>query len=100
MSNVSRGHGRERELVKRLKAEGRWAMRAPASLGTVDVISSPPLTFYEVKATAAGPYAGFLPRDRAALLEDAAIAGAQAVLVWWPPDRGGPRFIDSADWPT
>lgn len=99
MSNVSRGHGRERELVKRLRAEGRWAIRAPASLGSADVIASPPLTFYEVKCTAGGPYSHFLPRDRARLLEDAAVAGAQAVLCWWPADRQGPRFIPADEWP-
>jgi Holliday junction resolvase len=99
VSNVSRGHGRERDLVKLLKERGRWAMRAPASLGTVDVVASPPLTFYEVKTSAAGPYAHFGPADREELLRDARRACAAAVLCWWPPDRKGARFIHSEDWP-
>ena len=100
---VSRGIQRERDLVLRLRGEGWWAMRSPASKGAVDVVALRPGVaprFFEVKATAAGPYAGFLPADRAALLEEAEDAGASAWLVWWPYDRQGPRFIPADAWPN
>jgi len=52
----------------------------------------------EVKSTAAGPYAGFGPADRAALLEAARIAGAEPWLYWHPP-RKEPRWISPGEWP-
>lgn len=103
MSNVSRGHGRERELVKLLRADGWFAMRAPASLGVVDVLAmrlGDRPRMIEVKSTLGGPYEHFGPADRAELLKAAALAGAAAELCWWPPDGKGPRFIPSAEWPT
>jgi Holliday junction resolvase len=102
MSNVSRGHGRERDLVKRLRGEGWFAMRAPASLGEVDVLAmrlGDRPRMIEVKSTAAGPYEHFRPADRAELIKVAALAGAAAELCWWPPDGQGPRFIPASDWP-
>lgn len=53
----------------------------------------------EVKATKAGPYAGFPPAEREALLAKAHKAGWEAMLVWWPYDRQGPRFIPPSSWP-
>lgn len=105
MSNF--GHDRERAWVHRLREQGFWAQRAPGSLG-VDVIAAAPslacdgfadLRFYEVKATAAGPYHSFSPADRRALVAQATAAGASAWLVWWPV-RAQPRVIAVEDWPT
>lgn len=53
----------------------------------------------EVKATTAGPYAGFSPADRKKLAETAKMAGAEAELCWWPK-RGQPQFIKEREWPT
>ena len=97
-----RGTGRER-LVREWYADRDWlAFRAPASLGVADVIalragSRPQLV--EVKSTAAGPYEHFRPADRADLKAAAELAGADAVLVWWP-SRGKMRAIPANEWPT
>ena len=95
------GHNRERQLVAALRDEDWFAMRAPASLGVADVVAlkdgkRPRLI--EVKATAAGPYAGFLPADRADLEFAAELAGAEAWLVWWPK-RAKPKWIPAHEWP-
>jgi Holliday junction resolvase len=96
-----RGHERERR-VRDWFLERDWiAFRAPASLGCADVVAlkegeRPRLI--EVKSTAAGPYHGFGPADRARLSGAASLAGAIAVLAWWPP-RGKLRFIGEDEWP-
>jgi Holliday junction resolvase len=95
------GHNRERQLVQLLRDDDWFAMRAPASLGVADVVAlkdgkRPRLI--EVKATAAGPYAGFGPADRADLEFAAKLAGAEAWLVWWPR-RGSPKWIPSDEFP-
>jgi Holliday junction resolvase len=106
---VSRGLQRERDLVTRFRDEGMFAMRAPASKGEVDVIvvsgyddynnvRRPRVRFFEVKSTKAGPYAGFGPEDRKALLNEAERVGAEAYLCWWPV-RKEPEFISSDHWP-
>lgn len=106
---MSRGHQRERDWCKRLRLDGWFAMRAPASLGNVDVVAVRPrllgnsqygcvVHFYECKSTAQGPYEHFGPRDREALRFEALNAGADAFLVWWPP-RSQPVVIPERDWP-
>jgi Holliday junction resolvase len=95
--------------VTRFRDEGMFAMRAPASKGEVDVVvvsgyedynnvRRPRVRFFEVKSTKAGPYSGFGPADREALLSEARRAGAEAFLCWWPPNKG-PQFIHSDEWP-
>jgi len=53
----------------------------------------------ESKATAAGPYAGFLPADRERLSQAAKEAGAEAWL-YWHPKRKPPEWIAESQWPT
>lgn len=96
-----RGIQRERDLVLRLRDDDWFAMRAPASLGVADVVAlragnRPRLI--EVKSTTAGPFAGFGPSDREDLRFAAAIAGADAWLVWWPK-RSEPVWISPDAWP-
>jgi Holliday junction resolvase len=99
MSN--RGTQRER-AVRDWHTERDWiAFRAPASLGCADVIalrdgSRPRLI--EVKSTAAGPYSHFGPAARQRLAAAARMAGADAILAWWPP-RGQLRMIAEREWP-
>jgi Holliday junction resolvase len=95
--------GTQRELAVRNHLRDRdWlAFRAPASLGVADVVAMkaghrPQLI--EVKSTANGPYEHFGPGDRQRLRFAAEIAGADAVLAWWPP-RGTLRLIPSVEWP-
>ena len=101
---MSRGLQRERDLVLKLREEGHWAIRSPASKGDVDVVAirledgETRVFFYEVKSTVAGPYSHFGPADRASLSAAANEVGASAWLCWWPPRRK-PQFIPSSDWP-
>lgn len=99
MSNF--GHDRERQVVALLRDDDWIAFRAPGSLGCADVIAMREGSrnrLIEVKATAAGPYAGFLPADRAKLAATAQMAGAVAELCWWPK-RAKPVFIGESEWP-
>ncbi len=98
---------RERQLVQKLRDDGWWAIRSPASKGDVDVVAvkrqvvKPAHTkvcFIEVKATTAGPFHSFGPSDRHDLSRAATEAGAEAWLVWWPK-RKQPKWIPESDWP-
>lgn len=96
-----RGIQRERQVRDRLADENWLAFRAPASLGVADVValrngSRPRLI--EVKSTAQGPYEHFGPAARARLRAAAELAGADALLAWWP-SRGSLRFIPVSEWP-
>jgi Holliday junction resolvase len=96
-----RGHNRERQVRDHLQSEDWWVCRAAGSLGDADLVALKvgrmPLLI-EVKSTAGGPYERFGPKDRADLLFAAKVAGAKAVLVWWPP-RGGMEWLWPASWP-
>jgi Holliday junction resolvase len=95
------GIERERQLVKRLREEGWFAMRAPASLGVCDVVAlkkgEKPI-MVEAKGSSAGPLHSFGPADRRALSEAAHAAGAVPWLVWWPK-RSKPTWISENEWP-
>jgi Holliday junction resolvase len=102
---MSRGLQRERDLVRKLREDGWWAIRSPASKGDVDVVAIkrmsdgvPRVWFIEVKSTAAGPYSHFGPSDRAGLVWAALEAGAEAWLAYWPP-RKKLQWIPACDWP-
>lgn len=97
----ARGHQRERAVRDVLCKQDWIAFRAPASLGCADVVAlragnRPRLV--EVKSTAQGPYEHFGPAARVRLSLAAQMAGADALLAWWPP-RGGLRFIPESEWP-
>ena len=100
---MSRGLDRERKLSRELKADGYIVVRAAGSLGPVDLVAmrwdKVPL-FLQVKSDAYNPYSNFRPVERAQLIEVAEQAGAEAWLVWWPPDRRGARWIAPDDWPV
>lgn len=96
-----RGIQRERAVRDHLAKQDWLAFRAPASLGCADVIalrdgSRPRLI--EVKSTAQGPYEHFGPAARVRLSLAARLAGADALLAWWPP-RGVLRWIPEGEWP-
>lgn len=102
MSASRRGIDRERRVRDLLSSQGWLAFRAPASLGCADVIAlrdgnRPRLI--EVKSTAGGPYEHFGPLSRARLSAAARLAGADALLAWWPP-RGQLRWITENEWPA
>jgi Holliday junction resolvase len=96
------GTQRERAVRDWLRERDWLAFRAPASLGVADVValrdgSRPRLI--EVKSTAQGPYEHFGPAARDRLRFAARLAGADALLAWWPP-RGQLRFIAESEWPS
>lgn len=98
---MSRGSHRERQVRRILEAQDYWVCRAAGSLGDADLVAlradKRPL-LVEVKSTAGGPYERFSPADRAALLFAAELAGADAVLCWWPKN-GKPKWLEPAEWP-
>ena len=95
-----RGHQRERDLVRLLRADGWIALRAPASLGVADVIAvrAGEIRLIEVKSTTRSAWSGFPPADRRALLGAAKTAGGEAWLYWHPPRRPA-RWIGPDEWP-
>jgi Holliday junction resolvase len=97
-----RGIHRERKVRDLLASQDWLAFRAPASLGCADVIalrlgSRPRLV--EVKSTAGGPFEHFGPAARARLSAAARLAGADALLAWWP-SRGKLIWIAENEWPA
>ena len=114
----NRGVARERDLRRLLQQDGwpfayplagpqklfrPWfVVRASGSLGDADLLAlrndSRPLLI-EVKATQAGPYAGFGPSDRGELWAASVLAGAEAWLCWWPK-RQHPTWIHESRWPA
>lgn len=98
---MSRGHDRERAVRRELESQGWFVARACGSLGDVDLVAlradrAPHLI--EVKSTQAGPWHSFGPSDREELARAAAIAGAEAVLAWWPP-HGSLTWLREDEWP-
>jgi Holliday junction resolvase len=99
MSN--RGHTRERAVKNRLQDNDWFVIRTAGSFGACDLVAlkagKQPLLI-EVKSTAGGPYEHFGPNERALLAIAAQLAGATALLAWWPP-RGQLRWIPATEWP-
>lgn len=99
---VSRGIVRERQVRAMLEQQGYWVARAAGSLGDADLIAlkagQRPI-LVEVKSTTRSAFADFGPADRAELLAAAEKAGADAVLIWWPPRRE-PTWWWPRDWPA
>lgn len=98
----SRGTTRERQVRKRLEAEGWVCVRAAGSLGPVDLVImrcgwTPRLV--QIKSDARGPYQNFRPNDRRELAALALRAGATAWLIHWPP-RGEMVWRAAHEWPA
>jgi Holliday junction resolvase len=98
------GIKRERQVRDVLLADDWWVCRAAGSLGDADLVALKDAKrprMVEVKASSMqrGPFADFGPKDRADLLFAARLAGADAVLAWWPP-RGKLRWIWPEEWPA
>lgn len=100
------GRGIQRErAVKAVLQEDDWVViRAAGSLGGVDLVALKPWQtpmLVEVKSSSPerGPFADFPPAEREALLLAARMAGARAVMAWWPP-RGKLRWFQPDEWPV
>lgn len=122
MSTSSRGSARERQVRKRLEAEGWAVTRGAGSHGCADLWAATEIAFTEtgtwgqrmdidlkrpvtalrliqVKTDKAGPYAHFLPADRKELAALAARTGGDAELWWWPANKPM-KLIPQSDWPV
>jgi Holliday junction resolvase len=102
VTNYARGAKRENDWAER-EAEKGWSVtRSAGSHGAADVVACREgfrPRYWQVKTDKAGPYAHFGPGERRQLLAEATVAGADCFLVWWPPDRQGPRIIPPESWP-
>lgn len=99
---MSRGHDRERQVKAHLQERDWVVVRAAGSLGGIDLVAMKPgrrPLLVEVKSTAGGPYERFQPAERDALRLAADMAGAEAILAWWPP-RGKLHWIEASEWPA
>jgi Holliday junction resolvase len=101
LTNYRRGARRENEWADRQIADGWSVTRSAGSHGVADVVGCKDgvIVYDQVKATKAGPFSGFGPAERRELLGEATKAGATARLIWWPPDRQGPRVLLPDRWP-
>lgn len=96
----NRGRQRELAVAARLQRDGFVTYRL--AWGHADVLALkagllPMLV--QVKSTSGGPYERFPPSERLALQHEAVMAGATAVLAWWPPRRPL-QMIPATDWPA
>lgn len=103
------GSARELKVKKKLEADGWQVRKARMSFGNADLLAyrvtnvwdEAPIKermLIQVKANKGNPWMNFRKEERAGLLEDAMIAGAEAYLVHWPP-HGEENWIHSNDWP-
>lgn len=96
------GSARELKVKKNLEAKGWVVKKARMSFGNADLLCYHSYTkermLVQVKANKGSPWMNFRKDERAGLLEDAEIAGAEAYLVHWPP-HGEENWIHSKDWP-
>lgn len=96
------GTERERKGLALLVEEGWVAGRTPGSKGAMDLWAmkaGEKNRLVQVKGTAAGPFADFGPKARAALIAVARRGGAEAWELWWP--RGcDPVWLHESEWPS
>jgi Holliday junction resolvase len=101
--NAKRKGSRFELKSKALLLEDGWMVtKAGGSLGAADLVAlkagERPL-LVQVKATAAGPFSGFGPSERAELLAVAKASGAVPVLAWWKPYARTHQLIEDVGWP-
>lgn len=106
MPNRNKQRGTQRELdVKRVyEKRGYTVIRSAGSMGAADLVAGKAggyqTQLIEVKSGARGPWTGgFNAEARAEFAARAKKAGWLPVVVWWPYDRQGPRFLPEEAWP-
>lgn len=94
------GDNRERQVKKKLEAEGWVVRKARMSFGNADLLAyrEGVRWLVQVKANKGSPWMNFRKEERAGLLEDAEIAGGKAFLAHWPP-HGELKWYESKEWP-
>lgn len=100
MTAYARGAARERQVQEKLTERG-WDVTRAAGSRSFDLVAcnNGKTLYIEVKGTQAGPFADFGPAKRVELLRRADLAGASAVLIWWPPHKPL-RWVFSSEWPN
>lgn len=100
--SYARGSARERQVADQLREQGYFVVRSAGSHTAADLLAVRPhdCLLVQVKTDKAGPFAHFGPAARLELIEQARVAGGKPLLVHWPPDRGGPRWYWSHEWPA
>ena len=110
MSTSSKGSARERQVKKRLEAEGWVCVRSAASASPVDIwaikASGRKLQYgganvlaIQIKANKGNPYMNFRKPERDELRTLSEQAGATPYLVHWPP-HGEETWYGESDWPS
>lgn len=97
----ARGRAREREVKKKLEADGFFVIKAGGSLGEADLVAlkaGQRGMMIEVKSTTAGPFHSFGPAKREALFDAAEKAGLEPYLCHWPP-RKEAKWFNWRSWP-
>jgi hypothetical protein len=103
-ATASRRRGRQRELRYAEHLEERYGGLARRfESGCFDIVWLRPgqrPALVQMKSTVT-PYAHFGPDERAAAVEQAEQAGAEAVLVWWPKGKSlrSAEWIPASEWP-
>lgn len=102
--NRRAGKQREQQWLERLLDAGWEAAFRPRVDGNesgYDILACKDgvIVLWQVKSTAAGPFASHGPAKREAHREAASRAGGVASLCWWPFDRAGVRIYPEGTWP-
>ncbi len=98
-NNARRGAQRERQLKAAYEARGWRVVRAAGSKGAADLVCGKAGYMTQAVQLKSGRSQWPSPRERAALDEFARAAGWLPIIVWWPPDRQGPRYLPREVWP-
>lgn len=89
-------------MAEELRAEG-WIVKGTGDAhGAIDLIALKcgHAKVIQVKGNrSGGPFANFRPAERKLMLEEAEAAGAEAFLVYAPPNRQAPQWIPPMVWP-
>jgi Holliday junction resolvase len=99
--NYQNGAALEREWVEDRRREGYVASRAPGSKGSFDAFAAKAgeLVLAQMKYGAGSAFSGFGPEARSRLLQDAARAGAQPLLIRKRPRQRGYDTYGPDEWP-
>ena len=94
------GTRREHDVRNWLVKDGWVVYRGAASLGAADLIAlrAGQIKLVQVKANKGNAFMNFRKPERQSLAAEAAVAGAEAILVHWPPNGSQTRY-SASEWP-
>ena len=94
---------RERDEVNAEREKGHVSYRTPQSRGAVDVIvfrAPGDIDFRQIKTGGTSAWQDFGPASRKRLLNEASIAGANALLHWYPAGPSSLLVYPESKWPA